>query len=81
MEDKGAKIYLDFGESFNFGEDYFYEYLAPRTANGLEVLFEFDLISNYLCISEELVFALLILGLPSVLPLNSRLPESKPKIK
>lgn len=44
LEDKGAKIYLDFGESFNFGEDYFYEYLAPRTANGMEVLFEFDLI-------------------------------------
>ena len=40
LEDKDAKIYLDFGESFNFGEDYFYEYLAPRTANGLEVLFE-----------------------------------------
>tara|TARA_Y100000294_G_C8544303_1_gene332470 strand:- start:257 stop:1612 length:1356 start_codon:yes stop_codon:yes gene_type:complete len=44
LEDKGAKVYLDFGESFNFGDDYFYEYLAPRTANGLEVYFEFDLI-------------------------------------
>lgn len=44
LEDKGVKIYLDFGESFNFGEDYFYEYLAPRTANGLEVYFEFDLV-------------------------------------
>ena len=44
LEDKGVKIYLDFGESFNFGEDYFYEYLAPRTANGLEVYFEFGLL-------------------------------------
>jgi ribonuclease J len=44
LEDKGAKIYLDFGESFNFGEGFFYDYLAPRTANGLEVYFEFDLL-------------------------------------
>src|SRR3989338_10665468 len=44
LEDKGVKVYLDFGESFDFGEDFFYEYLAPRTANGLEVYFEFDLI-------------------------------------
>ncbi|MBI2140292.1 MBL fold metallo-hydrolase [Candidatus Woesearchaeota archaeon] len=44
LEDKDARIYLDFGESFDFGEDYFYEYLAPRTANGLEVYFEFGLL-------------------------------------
>jgi ribonuclease J len=44
LEDNGARIYLDFGESFNFGEEFFYEYLKPRTANGLEVYFEFDLI-------------------------------------
>ena len=44
LEDKNAKIYLDFGEEFNFGEEYFWEYLQPRTANGLEVYFEFDLV-------------------------------------
>jgi len=44
LEDKGAKIYLDFGESFDFGEDFFYEYLQPRAANGLEVYFEFNLL-------------------------------------
>jgi len=44
LEDKGARVYLDFGESFDFGEEYFYEYLTPRNANGLEVYFEFDLI-------------------------------------
>lgn len=44
LEDKGAKVYLDFGESFGFGEDFFYDYLKPRTANGLEVYFEFDLV-------------------------------------
>ncbi|MBU0532547.1 MBL fold metallo-hydrolase, partial [Candidatus Micrarchaeota archaeon] len=44
LEDKSTKIYLDFGESFDFGEGYFYEYLQPRTANGLEVYFEFDMV-------------------------------------
>ncbi|MCP4646386.1 MAG: MBL fold metallo-hydrolase [bacterium] len=44
LEDKGAKIYLDFGEEFNFGEEYFWEYLQPRAANGLEVYFEFGLV-------------------------------------
>lgn len=44
LEDKGAKIYLDFGQSFDFGEDFFYEYLQPRTANGLEVYFEFGML-------------------------------------
>lgn len=43
LEDKDARIYLDFGESFDFGEDYFYEYLQPRAAHGLEVYFEFGL--------------------------------------
>ena len=44
LKDKGARIYLDFGESFDFGEDYFYEWLQPRSAHGLEVFFEFGLI-------------------------------------
>lgn len=44
LQDKDAKIYFDFGESFNFGEDYFYDWLQPRKANGLEVYFEFGLI-------------------------------------
>ena len=44
LEDKGAKVYLDFGEEFDFGEDYFYEWLQPRNVNGLEVYFEFGLL-------------------------------------
>ena len=44
LEDKNAKIYLDFGEEFDFGEDYFLNYLKPRKANGLEVYFEFNLL-------------------------------------
>lgn len=38
-----ARIYLDFGQSFDFGTDYFYEWLQPRAAHGLEVFFEFDM--------------------------------------
>ncbi|MBU2637533.1 MAG: MBL fold metallo-hydrolase [Nanoarchaeota archaeon] len=44
LKDKGANIYLDFGESFTFGQDFFYNYLSPRTVNGLEVYFEFNMI-------------------------------------
>ncbi|MCX6772328.1 MAG: MBL fold metallo-hydrolase, partial [Candidatus Micrarchaeota archaeon] len=44
LEDKGARIYLDFGESFDFGQEYFYEWLQPRVANGLEVYFEFGML-------------------------------------
>jgi len=43
LEDKGAKIYLDFGQSFDFGEDFFLDYLQPRSAHGLEVYFEFGM--------------------------------------
>jgi ribonuclease J len=43
LEDEKTKAYLDFGQSFDFGCDYFYEYLEPRTANGLECYFEFDM--------------------------------------
>ncbi|MEW6584205.1 MAG: MBL fold metallo-hydrolase [Nitrospirota bacterium] len=43
LEDKDARIYLDFGQSFDFGEEFFYEYLQPRVVNGLEVYFEFGL--------------------------------------
>ena len=44
LEDKDAKIYLDFGEEFDFGEGFFYEWLQPRSANGLEVYFEFGMV-------------------------------------
>ncbi len=44
LEDGGAKVYLDFGQSFDFGEDYFYEWLQPRTVNGLECYFEFGMV-------------------------------------
>jgi len=44
LEDKDARIYLDFGQSFDFGEDFFLDYLQPRAAHGLEVYFEFGMV-------------------------------------
>ncbi len=53
LEDKGVKVYIDFGQCFHFGEDFFYEYLEPRSANGLEVYFEFGLIPKVSKIYSE----------------------------
>jgi len=44
LQSGGARVYLDFGESFDFGADYFHEWLEPRAANGLECYFEFGLV-------------------------------------
>lgn len=44
LQGGGAKIYLDFGQSFDFGEDFFLDWLEPRAANGLECYFEFGLV-------------------------------------
>jgi len=35
LEDKGTKVFLDFGKSFSRREKYFEEYLKPRQANGI----------------------------------------------
>ncbi len=56
LEDKDAKIYLDFGQSFSFGEGFFYDWLQPRNANGLEVYFEFEMLPKLPKLySEELL--------------------------
>jgi len=44
LEEKGTKILFDFGQSFNFGADYFTGWLAPRSINGLGDHFEFGLL-------------------------------------
>jgi mRNA degradation ribonuclease J1/J2 len=31
LEDKGTRIFLDFGQSFTFGSDYFEGWLQPRS--------------------------------------------------
>jgi ribonuclease J len=44
LQDKKTKIFLDFGQSFSFGKDYFTGWLAPRDINGLGDYFEFNML-------------------------------------
>jgi ribonuclease J len=43
VEDKGTRIFLDFGQSFSHLDQYFAEYLQPRTRFGLRDLFALGL--------------------------------------
>uniref|UniRef100_A0A7C3J3Z0 MBL fold metallo-hydrolase n=1 Tax=Candidatus Methanomethylicus mesodigestus TaxID=1867258 RepID=A0A7C3J3Z0_9CREN len=43
VEDRGTKIFLDFGQSFGYGAEYFTGFLTPRAINGLGDHFEFGL--------------------------------------
>ena len=40
----GTKIFLDFGQSFTFGSEFFASWLQPRGVNGLGDYFEFNLL-------------------------------------
>ncbi len=42
VEDRGTRIFLDFGQSFRMLDDYFVEYLQPRTRFGLRDYFALD---------------------------------------
>ena len=66
LEDGKAKIFLDFGQSFTFGCDYFTGWLSPRGINGLGDYFEFDLLPKLkgLYAQEQLAFT----GLPYCKP-------------
>jgi len=44
IEDKGTKIFLDFGMQMGKANQYFSEFLNPRTCNGMGDLFEFGLL-------------------------------------
>jgi ribonuclease J len=44
LEDGDVSVWLDFGESFNMGCDYYVGWLKPRSQNLLGDLFEFNLI-------------------------------------
>lgn len=46
LEDKGTKIFLDFGKGFSKREKYFEEYLPPRQANGITDFLAMDLIPD-----------------------------------
>ena len=58
VEDKKTRIFLDFGQSFTFGADYFTGWLSPRAINGLGDHFEFGLLPKIrgLYAKEKLVF-------------------------
>ena len=43
LEDKDARIWLDMGQSFSFGEELFAEFLGPRMRFGLRDYFALDL--------------------------------------
>ena len=44
LEDKDTRIFLDFGQSFNLLEDYFSDWLRPRSRFGLRDYFALDLV-------------------------------------
>jgi len=44
LEDDDARVFLDFGQSFTMGSDFFTGWLSPRAINGLGDYFEFGLL-------------------------------------
>jgi ribonuclease J len=44
LQDKKTRIFLDFGQSFTFGSEYFTGWLSARKINGLKDYFEFGLL-------------------------------------
>jgi len=58
VEDKKTRIFFDFGQSFNFGAEYFTGWLSPRAINGLGDHFEFGLLPKIrgLYAKEQLAF-------------------------
>jgi ribonuclease J len=44
LEDRKTRIFLDFGQSFTFGSEYFIGWLSARKINGLKDYFEFGLL-------------------------------------
>jgi ribonuclease J len=58
LEDGDSKIFFDFGQSFNFGEEFFTSWLKPRRLNGLGDYFEFNLLPKIKGVyaREQLVF-------------------------
>jgi ribonuclease J len=44
LRDKDARVWLDFGQSFDSGTEYFVNWLQPRRGNGLRDYFEFGML-------------------------------------
>jgi len=58
IEDKEARVFFDFGQSFVFGAGFYTGWLSPRGINGLGDYFEFDLLPKLegLYSKEQLTF-------------------------
>ena len=58
VQDRKTKVLFDFGQSFNFGTEYFTGWLSPRAINGLGDHFEFGLLPKIrgLYAKEKLAF-------------------------
>jgi len=58
LQDRKTKVLFDFGQSFNFGAEYFTGWLSPRAINGLGDHFEFGLLPKIrgLYAKEKLAF-------------------------
>jgi ribonuclease J len=58
LHDRKTKVLFDFGQSFNFGAEYFTGWLSPRAINGLGDHFEFGLLPKIrgLYAKEKLAF-------------------------
>jgi len=58
VEDRKTRVFFDFGQSFNFGAEYFTGWLSPRAINGLGDHFEFGLLPKVrgLYAKEQLAF-------------------------
>ena len=46
LEDGDTRVWLDFGQSFNQGTEYYVNWLQPRGSSGLKDYFEFNLLPN-----------------------------------
>ena len=44
LQDQDTRVWLDFGQSFDIGTEYFINWLQPRRGNGLRDYFEFGLL-------------------------------------
>ncbi len=53
IEDKQTKVFFDFGQSFNFGSNYFTGWLSPRSINGIGDHLEFGLLPKISGIYDE----------------------------
>ena len=53
LEDKDAKVFLDFGKSFSRRAKFFEEYISPRTSNGIVDFLTMGLIPDILGVYRD----------------------------